>query len=208
MFAPKATRVIRALLLDPRRAMRITDLARECTMSPAGVYWVVRLLEDKGYVGRDSSKRILLTKPKELLDMWAANWTVERNEFKDYFSLEKSPELRIKKFAEFAETKGIQYAFTLMAGASLVAPFVRYQVVWVYVEGDERRIIEGLDLRPVEGGGNIVLVRPYDEGVFQGLQVVDGVKAVSNVQLYVDLYNFRARGREQAEFLRERVIRF
>jgi hypothetical protein len=31
---------------------------------------------------------------------------------------------------------------------------------------------------------------------------------VSNVQLYVDLYNYPARGREQADFLRERKIGF
>jgi hypothetical protein len=40
------------------------------------------------------------------------------------------------------------------------------------------------------------------------LQVVEGVKVVSDVQLYVDLYNYPARGREQADFLRERKMGF
>lgn len=61
-------------------------------------------------------------------------------------------------------------------------------------------------MKPVDGGGNLVLVKPYDEGVFMDLQEFEGVRVVSNIQLYVDLYNYAARGREQAEFLRERKL--
>jgi hypothetical protein len=206
LFAPKATRVVRALLLDPKRPARITDLAGACSMSPAGVYWVARLLEDMGYVERDSAKRIVLAKPKELLDAWASSWSMDRNASTGYFSFERTPEALIKKVASTSKRKDLPYALTLMAGASLVAPFVRFQDVWMYVGGDEATWVEALDLKPVDGGGNIVLVRPYDQGVFTGLQVVEGVNVVSDVQLYVDLYNYPARGREQADFLRGRRL--
>jgi hypothetical protein len=206
LFAPKATRVVRALLLDPERPARITDLAVGCSMSPAGVYWVVRLLEDMGFVERDRSKRVVLVKPKELLDAWASSWGMDRNASTGYFSFERTPEALVKKVASVSKRRDLPYALTLMAGASLVAPFVRFQDVWMYVGGDEAAWVEALDLKPVDGGGNIVLVRPYDEGVFAGLQVVDGIKVVSDVQLYVDLYNYPARGREQAEFLRGRRL--
>ena len=208
LFAPKATRVIRALLLDPKRPARITDLAGACSMSPAGVYWVVRLLEDMGFVERDSSKRIVFVKPKELLDAWASSWSMDKNAATSYFSFERTPEALMKKVASVSKQKNLSYAFTLMAGASFVAPFVRFQDVWLYFGGEEAAWTEALDLKPVDGGGNIVLVRPYDEGVFAGLQVVEGVKVVSDVQLYVDLYNYPARGREQADFLRERKMGF
>lgn len=208
LFAPKATRVVRTLLLDPKRPARITDLARGCSMSPAGVYWVVRLLEDRGFVERDSSKRAVLVKPKELLNAWASAWSMDKNAFTTYFSFERTPEALMKKVVSVSKRKNLSYAFTLMAGASFVAPYVRFQDVWLYFDGDEAAWIEALDLKPVDGGGNIFLVRPYDEGVFTGLQVVEGVNVVNNVQLYVDLYNYHARGREQAEFLRERKIGF
>lgn len=208
LFAPKATRVIRTLLLDPKRPARITDLARECSMSPAGVYWVVRLLEDKGFVERDSSKRVVLVKPKELLNAWASSWSMDKNATTSYFSFERTPEALMKRVVSVSKRKKLSYAFTLMAGASFVAPFVRFQDVWLYFDGEEDAWTEALDLKPVDGGGNIVLVRPYDQGVFTGLQVVEGVNVVSNVQLYVDLYNYPARGREQAGFLRERRMGF
>jgi len=206
LLAPKATRVLRALLVAPKEPARISDLAQRCSMSPAGVYWVVRLLEAKGYVERDPAKRVVLVKPKELLDAWASAWSMQKNSWTNYFSFEKSPETLIKKVAELGARKGLRYALTLMAGASFVAPFVRYEDVWVYVAGNEEPWVKGLDLRPVDGGGNLVLVKPYDDGVFMDLQEFEGVKVVSNIQLYVDLYNYAARGREQAEFLRERKI--
>ncbi len=208
LFAPKATRVIRTLLLSPKEPARITDLARDCSMSPAGVYWVAQLLEDRGFVERDSSKRVVLVKPKELLDAWASSWSMDRNASTGYFSFERTPDALMKKVASVSKRDSMPYAFTLMAGASFIAPFVRFQDVWLYVDGEEEAWIKALDLKPVDGGGNIVIVRPYDAGVLSGLQVIEGVNVVSNIQLYVDLYNYPARGREQAEFLRERKIGF
>jgi hypothetical protein len=60
-----------------------------------------------------------------------------------------------------------------------------------------------MELRPVEKGGNVRLVLPKDSGVFYGAKVFDSVKIVSNVQLYVDLVNYPARGEEASvELLR------
>ena len=41
----------------------------------------------------------------------------------------------------------------------------------------------------------------YDEGVFYGVSQVAGVTVVSKVQLYVDLFNYPARGKEAAEII-------
>ena len=65
-----------------------------------------------------------------------------------------------------------------------------------------------LDLQPVESGGNISIYIPYDEGVFHKTQQVKNINIVNNIQLYLDLYNHPARGREQAEFLRKNKINF
>ena len=76
----------------------------------------------------------------------------------------------------------------------------------VYVQGTPRPIIEVLDLTPVEFGGNLHLSSPEDEGVMFGARQVEGVTVVSDLQLYLDLYSWPARGREQAEHLRETVM--
>ena len=101
-----------------------------------------------------------------------------------------------------------QYALTLHSGASFIAPYVRYSDVHLYIKNDINKWIQRLDLRPVESGGNIYLIKPYDEGALQNLQTIKGNKIVSNIQLYLDLYSYPKRGREQAEKIREEKINF
>ena len=95
---------------------------------------------------------------------------------------------------------------TLGAAASLVAPAVRSTDVYLYARADRSRIIEPLDLRPVEFGDNVYLVDPPDEGVFMHSQEKDKMTLVSNLQLYLDLYNYPMRGREQAEAVRKLML--
>jgi predicted transcriptional regulator len=208
IFTPKGTRVIRDLLMNHKQPARITDLANRCNMSPGGVHWTVELLEDKAYVERDPEKRVVLTRPGELLDAWAEAWSIEKNHPRVFFSLEPTPESLMRSIANAALGTATDYAFTLLSGASKVAPYVRFNDVWVYIGEEEKGWGETLDLQPVDSGGNVVFLKPYDEGVMMSLQEVDGMKVVSNIQLYVDLYNYPGRGREQAEFLREKVLEF
>jgi hypothetical protein len=115
-----------------------------------------------------------------------------------------------------AERESLTYAFTLHSGASLIAPFVRFTDVHFYYQGDActewsecvEVLIQGLDLRPVESGGSVHILKPYDEGVFYNLQRPTGMPVVCNTQLYLDLINYPARGREQAQFLREQKMPF
>jgi hypothetical protein len=95
-----------------------------------------------------------------------------------------------------------------LAGASFVAPFVRFSDVSFYLKSGGEQLVKELDLRPVTSGANVVILDPYDEGVFSGTRVIRGVRVVSDVQLFVDLYNNPARGQEQAEAVFDKVIRF
>jgi len=79
--------------------------------------------------------------------------------------------------------------------------------LYVSAKDVAEEIAEKLELNPTPKGGNVKFVLPYDEGVFYGTRKVRDVKVVSNVQLYVDLYNFPARGEEAASRLLEVVLR-
>jgi hypothetical protein len=85
---------------------------------------------------------------------------------------------------------------------------VRFSDVHLYVGSDPQLWVRQLDLRQVEFGGNAHILLPYDQGVFYRLQSPQGTAVVGNIQLYLDLYNYPARGREQAEFLRDRQTSF
>jgi DNA-binding MarR family transcriptional regulator len=208
IFSPKATRVVRALLQAPSERARITKLAKDCSMSPAGVYFVVQSLDLKGFVTRGDDRTIILSEPRRLLLEWAKNWSVEKSQVVRYFSFEKGPERLISQISQAAKRLNVDYAFTGMAGASMVAPFTRYDDVWFYAKGDTQKLVKELDLRPVSSGANVVVLDPYDEGVFYGVRNLRGAQVVSNIQLFVDLYTYPARGQEQAEELLKKMPDF
>ena len=206
LLAPKATRVLRVLLESPSEPMTITEIAQRCSMSLAGAYLVVDRLQSKGFVARDTRKRVTVPTPRILLLEWARAWSIDRNGLNRYFSFDKSPDQLISRISEKAKDLGLEYAFTGMAGASIVAPFVRFEDVWAYVKGDQSALVKALDLRPVSSGANVVLLAPYDAGVFTGAREVDGKRIVSDIQLVVDLYSNPARGQEQAEFIMSNTL--
>ena len=207
IFANKATRIIRAIVNAPNNNWKISELANMCRMSPAGVYFVINKLEEKGYISREMDKSIKVEDSRRLLKDWASNWTVEKSRSTGFFSFAKNPEEAISEVAKIGNELGLKYALTGMAGASMVSPFVRYNDVWVYVSGDIDALVKKLDLRPTTSGANVRIFEPYDEGIFMDFREIRGVNVVSDIQLYVDLFTYPARGQEQAERLLEKNIK-
>ena len=114
---------------------------------------------------------------------------------------------------------GLLTWFTLTSGAALVAPMLRYDTAFAYVAGKQDELRSALGLKPVETGPNLVLLEPYDEGVFYGARdigyefraaegpAVPAGRVVSDIQLFLDLKSYKARGEEAASFLLEQKLR-
>ena len=73
--------------------------------------------------------------------------------------------------------------------------------------GDIDKIARVLNLKEVSSGANVSMLKPYDEGVFYKSQVINGINVVNNIQLYMDLVNYKERGEEAAKFLYEQRIK-
>ena len=59
-----------------------------------------------------------------------------------------------------------------------------------------------LNLRESSIGANLILLFPfYRQSVFWGAQEIKGLQVASDLQLYLDPYDYPMRGREQAEHL-------
>jgi len=58
---------------------------------------------------------------------------------------------------------------------------------------------------PIEENGNVKFAIAASDGVFYGVQEIDGIRIVSDIQLYVDLFNYPARGREAADELFRKI---
>ena len=208
LSSPKVSQAIRALLSQPKRASGVTELAKASGVSPAQAYKVANLLELKGFARRDPRRKVVLTKPGELLEAWASSLDFKRNRTVPAFALERTPETIMKAIAKAADAGKRRYAFTMFAGASLVAPSTRFYDVTFYIADGLGWWMDRLDLKEVETGSNLQLVVPRDPGVFTDAQVIRGFSIVSNIQLYADLLTNPARGREQAEIIRRNKIGF
>ena len=91
------------------------------------------------------------------------------------------------------------------SGAIRIAPMVRYNRAAAYVEGDLLAVAAAAQIKPVDSGSNILLLTPYDEGVFYAASPIGNIITVSPVQVYLDVICSRARGQEAAEAIRREL---
>ncbi len=206
IFSPKSSRILRVMLNNPkRRPWRVQDLAREANVSLGLASKVKERLLDLEYANGDN-KYLTLTRPIELLERWAENYSFRKNKIHDYFSFDDPNEVE-RKLSQYCEQRQIPYALTLFSGAALVAPFTRYTRGFAYVGKNMESVANELGLKEVSSGPNFSILEPYDEGVFYGSEKIENMRVVSTVQLYLDLVSFKGRGEESAKYLFEQRIK-
>jgi hypothetical protein len=212
LFSPRAARVLRLMLEEPRRTWSLQELSRTAAVSLGQAYNVSRRLLDEGFAQR-ADRRLVLQRPGDLLDAWrdASASTPPAFEAAAFYSFERDPGQLLRKVAAAGRKRGWRYAATSFGAAERLAPYVHgIGVLQWYVEdvAAVRSWVEALDLRPAEAGANVILRVPKDAGVWIGSSEADGISVVGKIQLYLDLLQEPGRGREQAEFLREKKIGF
>lgn len=205
LYAPKAGRLLRALLEEPRRPWTLQALAEEAGVSLGLAFKVKQRLLDFEFVA-EGNEGLALEKPEELLRQWGANYSYAKNDAFECYSQGDPAQLEAA-LAGYCRKAGARYAFTMFSGAARVAPYARYLKGTTYVTGDPSEIAKRLEWKQVSSGANFTLLRPYDDGVFYEAREINGDSVVSDVQLYLDLVGSKARGEEAATFLLEQRLR-
>lgn len=202
-FADKASLILRALLKDDDKAWGVREMAAALKLNPGFVSKMLPVLEERSYIVRRDAK-FKAANPKSLLADWVQAYSYRKNEQLRYFCLAKSPAEILEKLRALKVPDDIKYAMGLQAGANLAAPYAIYKEVHVYVERreDVQFFAEALQAEPVDDGANLIFMLPYyRHSVFYDEQKLAGLWVASDIQLYLDLYNYPLRGREQAEHL-------
>jgi hypothetical protein len=199
-FAPKSSRVARALLLDPERWWRQKELSEYTDLDAGRVSRVVRRLEDDDLLARDGA----LLRPREpglLLDAWADEYRFDRHDIITGHLSGSGIELS-RELEDRLRRAGVDHAFTGLPAAWAQDKFARFRLNSIYVHGDPRIAADAIELRRNERGANVQLIGPNDRGVFDGQRAVDDLTCVSPVQVYLDLRALPERAAEAAEELR------
>jgi hypothetical protein len=209
IFSPRSTRFLRVLLCNPKREWYVKEIAQEAKISLGHASNLKKLLLNDEFIKEIKSNKVAkfcLTNPERLLKEWTDNYSFNKNKQKNYYSLEDVKTIE-KKISKYCDSNEIRYALTLTSGASLVAPFLRYKKAFAYIGNSIEKVASNLAWKEVPSGSNITVLEPYDEGIFYGLQEINGIKVVSSIQLYLDLKGYKERGEEAAQFLLENVLR-
>lgn len=195
LYSPKSERVLRVLLSDVKRSWKVAELAKEAGISLGQTSNLRRALAEQDLI-RISPDGIQISDPERLLKDWA-QWSSQRRQIVHrYHSLDPLPKIE----RALAGKGGADCVLTQFSAASRVAPGgIRYSRAAAYVRDDPSAIASGLGLKLVDSGANVLLIEPYDEGLFQNSQTVDGVEVVSTAQCYLDLRPVSGRGEEAAE---------
>ena len=207
IFSAKASRVLRVMLSNPKKSWKMQELSNEAGASLGLVFKVKERLLDLEYA-KEEKRGVFISQSEELLEKWAENYSFRRNKLNDYFGMGDAKEIE-KKFSDYCNEKQVSYGFTLFSGLALVAPYARYSRGFVYIKEKEKiqEIAETLGFKKVDSGANFTILEPYDEGVFYGTKDINGIKVVTNVQIYLDLVGYKGRGEESAKFLLEQRIK-
>lgn len=200
LFSGLASDVIRVLLVNYPKEWTLRELAAEAGVSLGWASKVSNALIRERLATRASAKaNLMLMAPADLLRRWAnyRNFTANTKFLEYYAQMENISRL----LDSFKSKKGPDCALTGLAGALKAAPNVRPTNVHIYVKSEEdaKKWAETLGLMPIEENGNVKFAVAEDVGVFYGTWKIDGVRVVSDIQLYVDLLNYPARGEEAAQ---------
>lgn len=214
IYEGRAAQVLHVLLAEPEIEWHVNELAELAEVSPYTVHQVFTRLERENLIkrqGKGPDCVRILGKPGELLDSWAENYSLKHYEIRNYYKWSSATDKLRKEIAGTLEQNEIEYALTLNSGAELIAPFATGSERLYFIVQDSEKldeIVETAALEPVEDGATITFLVTSLRTPFLNRRKIDDQWVADDIQLYLDLSKWRARGKEQAEHLRRERLKF
>jgi len=199
----------------PRGPIRnLAQLAKLASVSPPLVYRWAAAMERSGYLMKRMGRVPILENLNALLGEWRGRYRVSDNN-----PMPCSPVFGERMDERFDE-KFLDGLRHLPGNAPLCAltghlacrlyslKHSEARSIHLYFSGEPSALMEALQLVPsADPGAPIVLLRPrHPRSVFGGILSLDGVSVCDIFQVYLDLYHLPDRGREQADFVNERML--
>jgi len=192
---PAAARVVRALC-DVKPPYGVRRLAQIAAASPATVSRTVAFLDQEALVKRGARDEVVAVEWPALIRRWVQDYQfLSSNAVMTFLDPRGIPHL-VSKLRGF----GQRHAVTGSLAAALRAPAAAARVAAVFVD-DPATATDSLDLRPVESGANVMLVRPLDAVVFKRTWIEDGVTFAACSQVAADLMTSPGRAPSEGEEL-------
>ena len=213
VFADRNSRLLRYLLMRPAHRVGVRELAEKIELSPSAVSNGLGKLREMGYL-ESGPRGLQLIAREDLLEEWVSFYRprFRRQREARYYVHARDAEKLLERLRASKWAADPAWGLSLHGGASLVAGFVQFREVHLYVSPEdpasEGKLVRALGAKPAEGEANLVVLSPfYRHSVLFESRVVKGLRVVSDLQLYLDLSCFAQRGKEQADVILDRRLR-
>lgn len=222
IYSAKASRGLRKILLNPfkKGGYFVKDIANiEGLKISTGLASIIKQeLLSEGLI-EVYKKSFFINDPEKILKTWSEKYSYKNNKV-HYFDIPGAL-LTPSHIQDYTDWHHDRYALTLFSGASRILGTDEYKneegdkVIFFYLDGDVSALAEEFGLvkmtRPKAGKATLVVLEPYDEGVFlDSREIKDGkgasITLVSPIQLYLDL-NSHKDGKEIAKKLLNEKIK-
>lgn len=205
LYSPKAGRILRVLLSATKKSWKMAELSVEAGVSLGQTANVKNSLAEREWLDT-SAPGLRLSDPAAVLSQWAQNYDFRKNILKECYSVKSLAETEAA-LEELCAKNKIRFALAGFSAAARFRPAVRYQRAMAYVSEFRAELFAAAGIKEVESGGNLLLLLPYDDGVFYGARNLNGGTVAGAVQVYLDLAGYKGRGAEAAAEILENVIK-
>lgn len=205
LFRPKSAQVLRAMLREPGRAWRVTELSETSGVSLGHVSNVRTGLIDREWA-HASDDGLVLSDPNALLDAWRDSYSAPLGErLRLYTPLHGSALETAARSALRSDSAPGRAAFASFSAAQWISPYARTGMHYFFADEEGvRKLQAALKLTPSSKGDNVVITVPKDLGLLvDTVEPAPGAVCTSPVQTYLDLFVAGERGAEAADHLRQ-----
>jgi hypothetical protein len=210
VYRGSAAQVLHALLLEPRRRWHVNELARRAQVSVSMVHQVCTFLEAQLWMdkeGKGPQSVRILHQPGALLDAWASAHSLADYEVRRFHRWARQFDELLRSVTDALADLGVEHALTLGSGAQLVAPYgTGAEHGWVLLPASATprldEIARATKLQPVHEGETLIFLLTRERSPLLFRRQVQDYWVASDVQLYLDLWAWPQRGKEQARHLR------
>jgi hypothetical protein len=179
---PKAGRLVRTLV-DVRPPYGVRDLAKATGLNPGYVSRLLEALNREALVDRSDRGEVLSVDYAALLRRWTDTYEVfKSNELRRFVAPEgASGAIEKLKTSAMTGRVAVSGSFAAVRHAPVASP-----ALLVAYADSLAEVAEALNLLSADEGSNVVLLRPFDEAVWERLERDDGIAYVSPSQAVAD----------------------
>lgn len=205
LFRPKSAQVLRAMLREPGRAWRVTELSEISGVSLGHVSNVRNGLIDREWA-LASDDGLVLSQPDALLDAWRDSYTAPPGKRLRFYTPLHGNTLEDAARTALSANDGPGHAaFASFSAAQWLSPYGRTSTHYFFADDEGLHNLQAaLKLASASKGENVVVTVPKDLGLLSDtIEPAPGAVCTSPVQTYLDLSIAGERGAEAADHLRQ-----